>query len=91
MNIHPSIYTIVNSFVFGILILVDIYNSKNMNTKYREKLSWCITCYGRFYVPWWNSKNNPVGFSLGMKPLGQSHFSPSWSPPYQSISTRVLN
>lgn len=32
----------------------------------------------------------PVGLSLGMKPLGQSHFS-SPPPPYHSISSSVLN
>ena len=33
----------------------------------------------------------PVGLSLGMKPLGQSHFLSPPPPPYHSISSSVLN
>ena len=34
---------------------------------------------------------NPIGLSVGMKPLGQSHSPPPPPPPYCSISTCVLN
>ena len=55
------------------------------NIKLMHYMLWMILC------PLMKFQKEPVGLSLGMKPLGQSHFLSPPPPPYHSISSSVLN